>query len=288
MDGQAGLGPDAQRQEGRGHGGPDHGGPDHGGPDLGGSDLGWPGLGRSDLGGPDLSGSDDDGPGPSAPAHDGEGPSAPAHDGQHHDPRAVDTPDDHARHRRRSERRPADDEARGGRYVAVVGPSTCTLVQADVAERLGRALAQRGDVVLCGGGDGVMAAAARGAAQAGGVVVGILPGEDRHAANPWVTIALATGLGELRNGLIVRAADAVVAVGGSWGTLSEVALATRTGVPVVSLDGWAPSVAGGAAAQDGIRGPVEAGTVGEAIALLDRLLAGRRTDATERLRASEG
>ena len=161
-------------------------------------------------------------------------------------------------------------------------------MQADVAERLGRALADRGDVVLCGGGDGVMAAVARGATQAGGVVVGILPGEDRHAANPWVTIALATGLGELRNGLIVRAADAVVAVGGSWGTLSEVALAIRTGVPVVSLDGWAPAGAGGAAVQEGIQGPVEAGTVGEAIALLDRLLGRRRADATGRLRGLDG
>ena len=179
--------------------------------------------------------------------------------------------------RRARERRPADEQPRGGRYVAVVGPSACTLVQADVAERLGRALAERGDVVLCGGGDGVMAAAARGATQAGGVVVGILPGNDRHAANPWVTIALATGLGELRNGLIVRAADAVVAVGGSWGTLSEVALATRTGVPVVSLDGWSPARAGGDAVQDGVPGPVEAGTVDEALALLDSLLTGWRT-----------
>ena len=179
--------------------------------------------------------------------------------------------------RRARERRPADEQPRGGRYVAVVGPSACTLVQADVAERLGRALAERGDVVRCGGGDGVMAAAARGATQAGGVVVGILPGNDRHAANPWVTIALATGLGELRNGLIVRAADAVVAVGGSWGTLSEVALATRTGVPVVSLDGWSPARAGGDAVQDGVPGPVEAGTVDEALALLDSLLTGWRT-----------
>lgn len=180
-----------------------------------------------------------------------------------------------ARRRTRAARGPADDEPRTARYVAVVGPSVCTRVQQDVAERLGRALAERGDVVLCGGGDGVMAAVARGATEAGGVVVGILPGDDRHAANPWVTIALATGLGELRNGLIVRAADAVVAVGGSWGTLSEVAMATRTGVPAVSLDGWTPAVAGSAAAQEGVAGPVEAGTVDEALAVLDRLLAGR-------------
>lgn len=183
-----------------------------------------------------------------------------------------DAPERPARRRARGARAPADDEPRTARYVAVVGPSVCTRVQQDVAERLGRALAERGDVVLCGGGDGVMAAVARGATEAGGVVVGILPGDDRHAANPWVTIALATGLGELRNGLIVRAADAVVAVGGSWGTLSEVAMATRTGVPVVSLDGWTPAVAGRAAAQEGVPGPVEAGTVDETMDLLDRLL----------------
>lgn len=182
-----------------------------------------------------------------------------------------------ARRRARGARGPADDEPRTARYVAVVGPSVCTRVQQDVAERLGRALAEHGDVVLCGGGDGVMAAVARGATEAGGVVVGILPGDDRHAANPWVTIALATGLGELRNGLIVRAADAVVAVGGSWGTLSEVAMATRTGVPVVSLDGWTPAVAGASAAQEGVAGPVEAGTVDEALDVLDRLLRARRS-----------
>lgn len=179
------------------------------------------------------------------------------------------------RRRNRRDRGAGGEPSRPARYVAVVGPSVCTRVQQDVAERLGRALAEHGDAVLCGGGDGVMAAVARGATEAGGVVVGILPGDDRHAANPWVTIALATGLGELRNGLIVRAADAVVAVGGSWGTLSEVAMATRTGVPVVSLDGWTPAVAGTSAAQEGVAGPVEAGTVDEALEVLDRLLAGR-------------
>ena len=84
-----------------------------------------------------------------------------------------------------------------------------------------------------------MAAACRGAGDAGGVVVGILPGSDRSAANEWVSVALATGLGELRNGLIVRAADVVLAVGGAYGTLSEVALALAKGVPVVGLDTWA-------------------------------------------------
>jgi uncharacterized protein (TIGR00725 family) len=125
------------------------------------------------------------------------------------------------------------------RYVAVVGPGEATAGQARSAEAIGRGLAQGGAVLLTGGHGGVMAAACRGAAAAGGVSVGILPGTDRTAANEWVSVALATGLGELRNGLIVRAADAVIAVGGAYGTLSEVALALKTGVPVVGLDTWA-------------------------------------------------
>jgi uncharacterized protein (TIGR00725 family) len=84
----------------------------------------------------------------------------------------------------------------------------------------------------------VMAAACRGAAQAGGTTVGILPGSDRAAGNAWLTVALATGLGEMRNGLVIRAADVVVAVGGAYGTLSEVALALKTGVRVIGLGTW--------------------------------------------------
>jgi len=90
-------------------------------------------------------------------------------------------------------------------------------------------------VVVAGGLGGVMEAASRGAAQAGGSVIGLLPGLDRAAANRWVTIALPTGMGELRNGLVVRAADAVIAVGGAYGTLSEVALALKAGKPVVGV-----------------------------------------------------
>lgn len=131
------------------------------------------------------------------------------------------------------------------RYVAVVGPAAASLAGGpgadDVltaAHDVGRLLAERGAVVLCGGGTGVMAAAADGAAAAGGTSIGLLPGPDRSEAHPSLSFALPTGLGELRNGLLVRAADAVVAVGGSWGTLSEIALAMRTDVPVVSLLGW--------------------------------------------------
>jgi uncharacterized protein (TIGR00725 family) len=107
-----------------------------------------------------------------------------------------------------------------------------------VAEAVGRELASRGCVVVCGGLGGVMEAACRGAKQAGGTTVGILPGSDRRAANRWVDVALATGLGEARNALVVRAADALVAVGGGFGTLSEIALALKAGKRVVGLDTW--------------------------------------------------
>ncbi len=123
-------------------------------------------------------------------------------------------------------------------YVAVVGAGDATPEQARTAEAVGAGLARGGAIVVNGGRGGVMAAASRGAQQAGGTVVAFLPGSDRAAANEWVTIALPTGLGELRNGLIVRSADAVIAVGGAYGTLSEIALALAAGVPVLGLDSW--------------------------------------------------
>jgi uncharacterized protein (TIGR00725 family) len=123
-------------------------------------------------------------------------------------------------------------------YVAVVGTSTATAVEATLAEHVGRLLAELDAVVVCGGLGGVMEAVARGAAGAGGTVVGLLPGTDRAAGNPHLTVALTTGLGEMRNALVVRSADAVLAIGGSYGTLSEIAFALRTGVPVVGLRTW--------------------------------------------------
>jgi uncharacterized protein (TIGR00725 family) len=103
---------------------------------------------------------------------------------------------------------------------------------------VGRELAARGAVVVCGGLGGVMEAACRGAKAGGGRTVGILPGIDRAAANPFVDTAIPTGLGEARNALVVRAADALIAVGGGYGTLSEIALALKAGKPVVGLDSW--------------------------------------------------
>jgi uncharacterized protein (TIGR00725 family) len=108
----------------------------------------------------------------------------------------------------------------------------------DRAQAVGTELARRGAVLVCGGLGGVMEAACRGAREAGGVTVGILPGDDRAAANPWVSVAIATGLGELRNGLVVHCADAVIAIAGGYGTLSEVALALKLGKPVVGLGSW--------------------------------------------------
>jgi len=127
--------------------------------------------------------------------------------------------------------------------VAVIGGSTCTSEEAEWAGVVGRLLAEREAVLLCGGLGGVMEAAARGAKQARGLTVGILPGNDRADANPFIDVPLATGMGEMRNALIVRAAQAVIAIGGGWGTLSEIALAQRIGTPIVGLHDAFPSVA---------------------------------------------
>lgn len=123
-------------------------------------------------------------------------------------------------------------------YVGVVGPGEASAEEAGVAEAVGRALAERGAVVVCGGLGGVMEAACRGARDAGGTTVGILPGTDRAAANPFVEVAVATGLGEARNAVVVRAADALIAVGGAYGTLSEIAFALKASKRVVGIGSW--------------------------------------------------
>ncbi len=119
--------------------------------------------------------------------------------------------------------------------VAVVGTADADEGEYALARALGRALAQRGVLIVCGGRGGVMEAASRGAHEAGGTVVGILPGEDASEANRWVAVPLATGMGEARNALVVRAAEAIVAVGGRWGTLSEIALGRAMGRAVLTL-----------------------------------------------------
>ncbi|WP_440099042.1 TIGR00725 family protein [Streptosporangium sp. H16] len=123
--------------------------------------------------------------------------------------------------------------------VSVCGPRDCTGEDESNAREVGRLLAERGAVVICGGYGGVMAAAAAGARSAGGTVVGILSRADREEANPDLSIVIPTGVGEARNTVIVNSGDAVIVVGGSWGTLSELAFAMRHGrVPVVQLGGW--------------------------------------------------
>ncbi|GGK65660.1 lysine decarboxylase [Planomonospora parontospora] len=123
--------------------------------------------------------------------------------------------------------------------VSVCGPRDCTSEDESNAREVGRLLAERGAVVICGGYTGVMAAVAAGARSAGGTVVGILSRADRQDANPDLSIVIPTGVGEARNGIIVNSADAVIVIGGSWGTLSELALAMRRGrTAVVQLGGW--------------------------------------------------
>jgi uncharacterized protein (TIGR00725 family) len=124
-------------------------------------------------------------------------------------------------------------------YVAVVGPSEPHRPETtEAAREAGRLLAERGYVVVTGGLGGVMAAAALGASEAGGTTVALLPTTRREDAAPGNTVVIPTGMGEMRNALVVRSADAVLAVGGAWGTLSEIALAARTGVPVFAVDSW--------------------------------------------------
>lgn len=123
-------------------------------------------------------------------------------------------------------------------YVAVIGSAACDTQEAALAMEVGGAIARRGVVLVCGGRGGVMEAACQGAKAAGGTTIGILPGNDRHKANPYVDLSIATGLGEARNAIVVRAADAVVAIGGGYGTLSEIGLALKMGRPVVGLGTW--------------------------------------------------
>jgi uncharacterized protein (TIGR00725 family) len=122
--------------------------------------------------------------------------------------------------------------------VAVSGGGTCSATEAEAAFAIGRLLAEHGVVVATGGRGGVMEAASSGAREAGGLVLGILPGASHSDANPFVDIAIPTGMGELRNGILVRSAHAVIAVGGEYGTLSEVAFALKLGIPVIGLGTW--------------------------------------------------
>jgi uncharacterized protein (TIGR00725 family) len=124
------------------------------------------------------------------------------------------------------------------RLIAVCGESDPQTSLADLAFELGRGIAQRDAVLLCGGLTGVMEHAARGARAAGGLTIGLLPGEDPDEANPYIDVAIASGLGHARNAVLARTADGVVAVGGGLGTLSEIALALRNGRPTIGIQTW--------------------------------------------------
>lgn len=143
-------------------------------------------------------------------------------------------------------------------HVGVIGASDCDETTAGQAEEVGRLIAERGAVLVSGGRTGVMEAACRGAQQAGGLTVGILPDADRGAANAFVDVAIATGLGEVRNLVIIRTSDVLIAIAGSHGTLSEIGFALRMGKTVVGLNSW------------DIRGVVPAGSPAEAVELAFR------------------
>lgn len=123
-------------------------------------------------------------------------------------------------------------------YVSVIGGATCSEREAAIAESVGRALAANGFTLVCGGRGGVMEAACRGATAAGGITVGILPGRYRQEGNPYLTVCIPTGLGDARNAVVVCAADVVIAIGGGYGTLSEIGLALKMGKPVLGIETW--------------------------------------------------
>jgi uncharacterized protein (TIGR00725 family) len=145
--------------------------------------------------------------------------------------------------------------------VSVIGGSAAPDGLLEAAERLGRLLAEAGYTVLCGGGSGIMEYVCRGAGQAGGITVGILPGERREGANPWIDIPVPTGMSSARNRIVALSGLAVVAVGGRYGTLSEIAFALDAGRPVCSLGGWT-----------GIPGVVEVSSPEEALEFVDSII----------------
>ena len=154
--------------------------------------------------------------------------------------------------------------------ISVIGPAQTSPEMLTTAEEVGLEIAKHSAVLLCGGLGGVMEAAARGARSAGGLTVGILPGIDAGEANAFIDVPLATGLGEARNILVVRAAQAVIAVGGSYGTLSEIAFALKMGVPVIGLATWQLR------APDGTEAPIiPASSAREAVEKAIRIIQGK-------------
>lgn len=127
--------------------------------------------------------------------------------------------------------------------IAVCAPGVATDDELVLAGHVGRLVAEHGCTLVCGGLGGAIAAACRGAKEAGGATIGIIPGYDERAANPWVDHVICTGLGQARNALVAATGQALIAVGGGWGTLSEIGLGVRLGRPVVLLGGWSEQLA---------------------------------------------
>jgi uncharacterized protein (TIGR00725 family) len=129
-------------------------------------------------------------------------------------------------------------------FIGVIGGSEVSPQVAQLAEEVGREIARRGAVLVCGGLSGVMEAACKGASEAGGLTIGILPGENRRAANPYVQIPIVTGIGYARNVAVVKSSQAVIAIDGSYGTLTEIGHALQSGIPVIGLGTWEISIDG--------------------------------------------
>lgn len=127
------------------------------------------------------------------------------------------------------------------KIIAVIGGGQCSKEEAKTAEEVGRQLARQGAILVCGGLGGVMEAACKGASSEGGVTIGILPGESRQAANPYVQIPIVTGIGYARNITVVKSSQAVIAIDGNYGTLSEISHALQSGIPVIGLNTWSLS-----------------------------------------------
>jgi uncharacterized protein (TIGR00725 family) len=145
--------------------------------------------------------------------------------------------------------------------IGVIGPASPDEKTARAAERVGELIALEGATLVCGGLGGAMEAAARGASAAGGLTIGVVPGPNPSDANPYIKAVVATDMGHARNAIVVRSSNAVIAVGGGYGTLSEIALAMKCGIPVVGLKTWR------AGQDEGLEAPaVTAGTPEEAVA----------------------
>ena len=148
-------------------------------------------------------------------------------------------------------------------HIGVIGAGQCSQELYEVARELGHGIGRNKWVLFCGGLGGVMEAAAEGCSQGGGMTVGLLPGNDKDSANPFIRLPVPTGLGEGRNLLVVRASDIVVAIAGGYGTLSEIGLALKIGKPVVGLKTWS-----------GIQGITYVDTAEQAIGVVEKYLVG--------------